>query len=261
MNPETFAKDLAREAGSKIHRSFHDVSGVAWKDDNTPVSDIDHAINDYVIRKVNEHCPDHGVIGEETSHNADNDTVWVCDPVDGTTPYTHGIPTATFVLARVNDGKPTHAVIYDPWQNRLYYAQRGEGCTVNGEPVTVNDAHDLANAVIGFEASKRSDKYASITGVEDDLAEQGTNILKLMSANYEAMLVASGELNAVIFGGTTVHDAAAAKLIVEEAGGTVTSLHGTEQRYDQRIKGFIASNGSVHDDLTKRVDTYLGADQ
>ena len=67
------------------------------------------------------------------------------------------------------------------------------------------------------------------------------------------MCVANGDFNLAIFPGTKHKncDIAAAKVIVEEAGGKVTDLFGNEQRYDQSIKGAIISNGIVHDDVLK----------
>jgi myo-inositol-1(or 4)-monophosphatase len=69
------------------------------------------------------------------------------------------------------------------------------------------------------------------------------------------MLVAGGEFAGEVFGGASPWDAAAVKIIVEEAGGTVTSLMGEDQRYDQKTNGFIASNGKVHAELVNFVRT------
>ena len=64
------------------------------------------------------------------------------------------------------------------------------------------------------------------------------------------MCVANGDFNLAIFPGTTHKncDIAAAKVIVEEAGGKVTDLFGNEQRYDQSINGAVISNSVVHDE-------------
>jgi fructose-1,6-bisphosphatase/inositol monophosphatase family enzyme len=67
------------------------------------------------------------------------------------------------------------------------------------------------------------------------------------------MLVASGELVAAVYKHESPWDAAAVKIMVEEAGGKVTSLGGKEQRYDGTIDGFIASNGAVHERLVALV--------
>ena len=71
------------------------------------------------------------------------------------------------------------------------------------------------------------------------------------------MLVALGEFIAEIYRYINPWDAAAVKIVVEEAGGKVTDLLGHEQRYDQEINGFIASNGRVHDELVRRAKSYF----
>ena len=71
--------------------------------------------------------------------------------------------------------------------------------------------------------------------------------------------VASGEFICAIFPGTNHKncDIAAAKVIVEEAGGKVTNLFGKEQRYDKSIKGAVISNGKVHNEVIATIEEYL----
>lgn len=256
MNEESFCETVARRAGRIMVRYFYEEKHVDWKEDNTPVTVADRRINQHVISMVDEHYPDHVVLGEEQSSvDQSKGNVWVCDPIDGTTPFSHGIPTATFSLARVVDGQVRTSIIFDPWEDRLYFARKDEGTVVNGEPVSVNDQVSVENVVVGFEASATS-PYG-VTGVDHQLAQEGSNVLRLMSSNYTAMLIASGEVSGVIYAGDKPFDGAAVKLIVEEAGGTVTDIHGSEQRYDKPLTGYIASNGGLHDELLNRVSEAL----
>ena len=86
-----------------------------------------------------------------------------------------------------------------------------------------------------------------------------TYFVGLGSVIHASMCVASGEFNLAIFPGTTHKncDIAAAKIIVEEAGGKVTDLFGNEQRYDESINGAVISNGKVHNEVTETVKKYL----
>lgn len=254
MNTRSFCETVARRAGRIMVRYFYESKDVGWKEDNTPVTVADRRINQHVVDMVAEHYPDDAVLGEEQS-SVDNtaDTVWVCDPIDGTTPFSHGIPTATFSMARVENGTVTNAVIFDPWEDRLYYADEDVPTIVNGEGVQANQATSLENTVVGFEASSRS-PY-DITEVETMLERRGVNILRLMSSNYAGMLIASGELTGVIYAGDKPFDGAAVKGVVEGAGGAVTDLGGEEQRYDEELQGYIASNGAAHDTLLDLVAT------
>jgi fructose-1,6-bisphosphatase/inositol monophosphatase family enzyme len=78
---------------------------------------------------------------------------------------------------------------------------------------------------------------------------EGVKLMRLCSVVYPSALVAAGELAFTIFPHVTAHDGAAIKVIVEEAGGKVTNIFGQEQRYDEEIQGFIASNGVLHEKL------------
>src|SRR6185369_16230217 len=114
-----FARGLADQAGAIMLEHFQ--VGVAKRDkaeaDNTPVTIADTQINRLVIEAVRAKHPTHAVIGEEESHPADGvEFTWVCDPIDGTIPYTMGIPTNLFSLALVDgEGQPVVAVVYDPY--------------------------------------------------------------------------------------------------------------------------------------------------
>jgi fructose-1,6-bisphosphatase/inositol monophosphatase family enzyme len=250
-----FAIGLAREAGDIIRKNFCIDMKREWKEDNSPVTITDMKINSLLIEGVKSNFPDHGVIGEEESLMVDSKYQWVCDPVDGTIPFSHGIPVCTFSLALVHDGEPIIGVVYDPFGDRLFIAEKGSGAFLNGEKISVSSQADLYNSVISFELFARA-KY-QIWGIDRILEEKGVKTTKLASVVYPSSLVAAGIYLATIFPNDTAHDMAAVKIIVEEAGGKVTDLFGNEQRYDQPIKGAIVSNGKVHDHLVAMVKETL----
>src|SRR5690606_9265702 len=109
-----FAMEMASDAGKIMKKYFRsEAIDTQWKADHTPLTIADKKINDLLIERVENHYPDHGVIGEESSYMEERDMVWVADPIDGTSPYTLGIPTSTFCLALVDrsDGQPVIAVV------------------------------------------------------------------------------------------------------------------------------------------------------
>src|SRR6266404_2863697 len=88
-----FAVATAKSAGETMRRYFRaDDLGTEWKGDATPLTVADTKINDFVIEEVKAHFPTHGVHGEEASFSTNREFVWVCDPVDGTMPYSIGLP-------------------------------------------------------------------------------------------------------------------------------------------------------------------------
>lgn len=255
-----FATALAREAGAIISDYFYHAnrSDVRQKSNNTPVTDADIQINQLVIDRLHEAYPEHGVLGEEQSYEADRRELWVCDPIDGTSALAHGVPTALFSLAYVVDGEPQVAVIFDPFQDVMLTAVRGGGAFCNGKQVHVTDRTSLEGTTVGATASyvqaiERKEAF-------DWLTERKVSLLLVPGNVFRTSLVTRGYIDAHIFPGRGAHDVAAAALIVTEAGGKVTDLDGNSQRYDRAIRGAIISNGHIHDDLVKAV-AMLGSEQ
>ena len=243
-----FAKQLAYDAGDVMLKYFR-ATDTVWKSDSTPVTQADTEINSLVIERILAAYPDHSVLGEEESSNLGHEYTWVCDPVDGTMPYSHGLPISTFSLALCRDGAPQIGVVYDPFMKRLFYATAGTGAYCNDEKISVNQ-NGMKNALVDMSAFPSTNPVADADSrVMTQAFHAGARVTSLWSCIISASLVAQGMYEAVVLNTPTPHDAAAIKVIVEEAGGRVTDLYGNDQRYDQPTKGFIASNGVVHDEL------------
>ncbi len=256
-----FAKNLALEAG-EIMREYFLVTETTWKSDDTPLTQADTEINSLVIERINEKYPEHSVLGEEESDMKSGRFTWVCDPVDGTTPYSTGLPVSTFSLALCDNGLVQVGVVYDPFMDRLFHAQAGGGAFCNDEKLEVGD-NGLMRAIVdvgvrnvptSFDENSLGTKF--LVGLE----KKGVRLVRMWSEILPTCLVGAGKFTAVIQNGKTPHDIAASGLIVQEAGGRVTDLYGNEQLYDRPTKGFIASNGVVHDELVELVKNSLSED-
>lgn len=250
-----FAKEIAHEAGKIMLKYFNSNNGASYKGDKTIVTLADKEINTYLINRVKDKFPTHSVDGEEEQFGK-SDYVWVCDPVDGTAMYARHIPVAVFSLALVVDGVPQVGVVYDVFTDSLYTAIKGEGAYKNGKKITVNDflLNDV-RSVSNFDMWSRAgyDIYDVIKALG-----KKSYFISIGSVIRACMCVASGDFTLAIFPGKEHKncDIAAAKVIVEEAGGKVTNLFGEEQRYDTDINGAIISNGIVHDEIVKLIKKY-----
>jgi len=243
-----FAFSIAKEAGEIMRANFCLGMKKEWKKDNSLLTETDLTINQLVIDQVAKCFPTYSVIAEEGCQLVtDSQYTWVCDPLDGTTAFAHGIPNCVFSLALVHQGTPQFGVVYDPFIDRLFWAQKGEGAFCNENPISVSDATTFEHQLIGLELPARL-PYR-FPGLRTALLQKKrVRVLTLGSAVYEGMLVGCGELIASILTGVKP-DVAALKIIVEEAGGKMTDIFGNEQRYDQDIQGSVISNGRVHDEL------------
>lgn len=251
-----FAKSIAFKAKEIMLKYFKEDNKANYKFDQTIVTKADTEINQYLIDMVKEKYPEHSVDGEEAQFG-NSKYVWVCDPVDGTAMYARHIPVAVFSLALVVDGEPKVGVIYDVFTDSLYTAIKGNGAYRNGEKISVNDySIDDIRSVAHYDMTRHS--IYNIYGIIEDLSKR-TYFVSIGSITRACCCIANGDFNLAIFP-CTEHkncDIAAAKVIVEEAGGKVTDLFGNEQRYDADINGAIISNGLVHDEVVNLVRSKL----
>ena len=245
---KTFASQFALRAGEIMKKNFSLNMAKKWKQDNTPVTATDFTINSMLINEVAKEFPEHSVLAEEQSNIKDvSEYVWVCDPVDGTIPFSCGIPLSTFSLALVKNGKVILGVVNDPFSERLFVAEKSRGAFLNDKAIRVSTASSLENTMGSYEMFKRA-KY-NVAKLADHLEMSDVKMMKLASIVYPSALVAVGEIDFTVFPSSTPWDGASIKIIVEEAGGKVTDIFGNEQRYDKDTNGFVASNGILHDQL------------
>ncbi|KXK26935.1 MAG: Inositol-1-monophosphatase [candidate division WS6 bacterium OLB20] len=160
------AIEIARMAGTVMKELQSVEIHTDWKADGTPLTEADTRINRMVIEEISRRFPDHGVLGEEESSETDREFVWVCDPIDGTIPYSHGLTISTFSLALVRNGMPVTGVVFDPFQDRLYAAEKDAGTTANGVKVQVNNRTTLKDAVVSINGPEY------FTGILNDLLKR-----------------------------------------------------------------------------------------
>jgi myo-inositol-1(or 4)-monophosphatase len=243
-----FAEGLARLAGTVIKSNFSPQMRKEWKRDGTPLTVSDTKINSLVIEEIRREFPKHSILAEEESALfPGSEFVWVCDPIDGTIPFSHGVPTSAFSLALCRNGVPLSGVLFDPFLDRMLIAELGSGTFLNGERVRVSPAKSLERNLVGIEGPN-SDLFSKSKTIEGAVM-QGITPVILQSVCYAGMLVAIGEFVGVVFSGRTPWDAAALKIIVDEAGGKSTSIKGDSQSYTEPINGLVCSNGLLHNEL------------
>lgn len=250
-----FITSLAKEAGEIMRKYVNNVD-ISIKEDESIVTQADKEINQLVIDRIKKHFSTHDIYGEESSDYSNNsEYLWVCDPIDGTIPFSNDIPVYVFSLALVQNGVPILGVIYEPCTNKLYFAQKDKGAYCNDNKINVNSHNELKHNYIGFTSWNKA-KYL-ISPLYSKLINLGMRVFDIGSIAYMGTLVASGKFCGIYFPQQSVYDVAAIKLIIDEAGGKCSDIYGEDQRYDVDIKGFIASNRLVHDNLVELVKEYI----
>jgi len=250
-----FAKKLAKEAEEIALYYFGFEIENTWKGDNTPLTKADTEINDLVIKRVNESFPEHSIHGEEKSQRKEGSKyIWVCDPIDGTMPFSNGLPIFTFSLALVDQksGLPILGVVNDPMMKNMYWAYKDGGAYRNNERISVAQNTTLHNTYLNIDGSGRNLNFSNLPLLKS-ASEKKCKVMKLLSVIYGGVQVANGKFVGTVFYGEYPHDVATLKIIIEEAGGKVTDLEGNERRYDKNGLGCVASNGLLHAEILEIV--------
>jgi len=208
---------------------------------------------------IAERFPTHDILAEELSSGPDERARashrWVFDPLDGTTNYAHGLPIFCSSLALEIQGQPVAAAIYDPTRRELFTAQRGLGAWLNGAPLRVSSAGTLMDALLctGFPYTVQQ-KPEELVGLFGHFLSISRAVRRLGSAAVDLCYVAAGRLDGFWEQRLNPWDISAGALIVQEAGGTATTVTGGP--FNSRLGNIVASNGRIHDQMVGAIHDF-----
>lgn len=221
----------ARKAGEVIARAQQDLNklSIQEKSPHDFVSNIDHKAEMIIRDVIHQAYPSHSILGEEggAEQNEDADTWWVIDPIDGTQNFIKGLPFFCVSIAIKEQGKLSHAVIYDPMRQELFTASRGKGAFLDNR-IRISDKRGLDGALIATGFPARAEAWQKTQPTLNTLFKQIADIRCLGSAALSLAYVACGRLDAYWEADLKEWDIAAGCLLVKEAGGLVTDFQGLE---------------------------------
>lgn len=243
------AAEIARDAGAILRDRFDKPHDVHFKGPLDMVTEADRASEALIANRLRALFPGHDLLGEEGSRGASSASPyrWVIDPLDGTTNFTHGLPTFAVSIGLERDGVPVVGVVYDPMRDELFTAIEKGGALLNGKPLRVAPTETLFGSLLVTGFSYDLDKRALQAATWRDLLTRVQAIRQTGSAALNLCCIAAGRLDGYWEDGIAPWDVSAGAVIVQEAGGLVTNLAGGAFRSDDRQ--IIASNGIIHSEL------------
>jgi myo-inositol-1(or 4)-monophosphatase len=153
----------------------------------------------------------------------------------------------------------THAVVYDPFKEELFYASRGEGAYLNDERIRVTKSNGLEHALIGtgfpFRHPQHLDCYLDTFKA---IHLQTAGIRRAGSAALDLAYVAAGRLDGFWEIGLNNWDMAAGALLVKEAGGFIGDFSGRDQYLE--TGNVVAGNGGAFKAILKTIHPHLTPD-
>lgn len=239
------AAGIAREAGALI-ASYH-ARGIGFelKGDYDLVTEADRASERLIVERLRTHFPAHSIVAEEGGgHEGSSEYRWYVDPLDGTTNFAHGFPMFNVTLALERAGELIAGVIYHPIHNEMFSAESGGGAYLNNRRIHVSKAARVDDALVatGFPSRKRHENVN--VHFYYQLAMMSHGVRRAGAAALDLAYVACGRLDAFWEFGLNPWDMAAGVLLVREAGGTASDMHGGP--FHLRGPHMVADNALLH---------------
>jgi myo-inositol-1(or 4)-monophosphatase len=221
-------------AADSLRQNFSRSLTVSVKESQSSiVTNADLESEKIIIRTIQKTYPGHNIISEEFGFiDNGSEFTWVIDPLDGTSNFASKIPWFGVLIALLKNGNPCLAGACLPVQQDLYFSEKGAGSYRNGERIRVTSAPDLREALVAFDTDYTTDESYLDRGLA--IARRlisGSRNLRSTNSLVDFLYVAEGKLGACVNLFTKIWDIAAPRLIIEEAGGFMTDIHGEEFRF------------------------------
>lgn len=250
------AIEAARAGAGELRAARRGDLEIAYKDTRANLVTVaDRRSQRAVAGVILDAFGDHAVDGEEgAAGNPESGHVWYVDPLDGTTNYSHGVPFYCVSVALRADGQTAVGAVYDPVRDEMFAAEKGKGAFLNAGALRVSDVSGLDRALVVAQA--QSDDPAEIRRYADlveRLMRVTGGVRSLGSPALTLCAIAAGRLEAYCEYAMDAWDTAAGQLILEEAGGTLTTMRGLPHVTAERID-VAASNGHIHAELLSALE-------
>ena len=246
----------AREAGNAILEIYQRDFKISKKNDDSPITDADIKSNE-IIKEILLQT-EHVILSEEDKDDQSRlskDTIWIVDPLDGTSDFIDKTGEFTVMIALIKNKKPVLGVIGWPTEKTFFVAQKGQGAFrySNGEwkKISVTTSAELSKCRIVGSRHHLSDKEKSF------IKKLGIKNFTSIGSSLKVGKISSGEAEAYI---TTTNkmkewDSAASYCIISEAGGRMTDMLGNDITYNNKQvfhqNGILVTNGFIHDKIIK----------
>jgi myo-inositol-1(or 4)-monophosphatase len=240
------AIEIAREAGALLATYFERRVTFELKGEHDLVTEADRASEKLVVERLRTHFPSHSIVAEEGGGHTGTSSEfrWYVDPLDGTTNFAHSFPVYNVTLALEHKGDLIAGVVFDPTRQEVFAAERGGGAHLNNRRIRVSRVARLEDSLVvtGFPSRKRHQNVNIHFYYQ--LAMMTHGVRRTGSAAIDLAYVACGRLDGFWEFALNPWDVAAGVLLIQEAGGTCSDMHGAP--VDVRGPHILADNTAIH---------------
>ncbi len=212
---------------------------------NNLVSYVDKESEKKLVSTLSAILPGSGILGEEgASIKSTNGYLWIIDPLDGTTNFTHGLPPFAISIGLTYHDKSVLGIVYEVTKKEMFHSAEGHPAYCNDQVIHVSGVTSLNESLFatGFPYYEfpKMDAYLNIIR---KFLRQSHGVRRLGSAATDLAYVASGRFEGFFEYNLNPWDVAAGSFLVQQAGGTVTDFKGGKDFLYGRE---ICAGGSIH---------------
>lgn len=237
--------DVVRDCGKIMLEAVRTSDMVDAKEGHANfVTTYDKKVQETLKEKLTEILPAAAFVGEEDDIHTSiqKGLAFIVDPIDGTTNFIKDYHVSAISVGLINDGRSYIGVVYNPYLDEMFTAERGKGAFLNGKPIHVS-RNPLSEGIVLFGTAPY---YEELSRKSFDLAYEyfrhALDIRRSGSAAIDLCSIAAGRAEVYFELRLSPWDYAAGSLIVEEAGGVVTTVDGGEITFE-RPCSVLAANG------------------
>ena len=222
--------EIVKEAGKIVLSAHNQENTITAKEGKKNfVTKYDVAVQEFLFRELGKAFPDAQFIGEEGENDFSTDGLrFIIDPIDGTTNFMQDYRCSCISVALCNGNDVIAGVVYNPYTNEIFSAEKGKGAYLNDDRISVSE-RPLSDGLALFGTSpyhpeNTDETFALLRKVFDfsrDIRRSG-------SAAFDICTVACGRCEVFFEKGLQPWDIAAGTLILKEAGGIALNYDGTE---------------------------------
>lgn len=221
--------------------------------DSNYVTSADVNVQHYLEKHLPKLIPGSTFLGEEEGEQViESEYIWVVDPIDGTSNFIRGLGASAISVGLVKDGKPYLGVIYEPYKEEMYWAERGKGAYLNGKQIHVSDRNFKHATMCSAASLYNKDLAEPCFNIIQKVYYQSDDFRRFGAAAIELAYLAAGRVELYFEIRLFPWDMAAGQVIIEEAGGVVEFLHEDGLPLD-RPAGMIAANSKENFDKLREI--------
>lgn len=223
---------IAREGGEIILSAGNIAQSVSQKGSaRNLVTKYDSEVQELLRTRLLAAWPEAHFVGEEDDMQDEitHGLSFIVDPIDGTANFVKGYRCSVVSIAAAQDGKAICGVVYDPYTDSMFSAEKGKGAWLNGAPIHVAAGED-SKLESGLVCMGTSPYYPELNDrtfrLMRALFDASMDIRRSGSAALDICAVACGRAVLMVEAAVSPWDYAAAALIAEEAGAKVGRIEG-----------------------------------